>query len=402
MMKKTIRIDRRRLWLYILFTFMFEPKLFVKNNITNTIFVLGAVLCFSIILIKYILSRHKINKMFFVCILYRLSFAIQTVISHGDILMWGYMSLIIICLLMTIELYADICPDKLLTSLVDVLISILTVNLLISFIYPDGVIDGIYYIGIRTRFTEVIFAAVGLSITLDIMHNQTISTRTLICILLSIAHIIRFWIATAIIGGLVFIFCLTLLMKVNKLVKFLQVKYFLLFSLIGTVIITMSKDINLFTWFIEDVLNKSLTLSSRTLLWSNTRRIIMESPVIGHGQAINGNFVPAYYIGGYDLKQSHNQWLQTMYDGGLLTSGLFALIIYNEGKAINRCISSSKIGRPICAATIAMLIMMLAEIYSYTPYLFAILFAGYKTEKMECRQPLRNQNTARYRIRTTQ
>ena len=153
MMKKTIRIDRRRLWLYILFTFMFEPKLFVKNNITNTIFVLGAVLCFSIILIKYILSRHKINKMFFVCILYRLSFAIQTVISHGDILMWGYMSLIIICLLMTIELYADICPDKLLTSLVDVLISILTVNLLISFIYPDGVIDGIYYIGIRTRFT---------------------------------------------------------------------------------------------------------------------------------------------------------------------------------------------------------------------------------------------------------
>lgn len=90
MIKKSINKDN--LIMFFILFFCFEPKLAVKNSYFNIIYILGAILSFIVIFLKYI-KKYKASLFFYGLVLFRLSFFLQTLINHGDLLMWGYMSL---------------------------------------------------------------------------------------------------------------------------------------------------------------------------------------------------------------------------------------------------------------------------------------------------------------------
>lgn len=376
-------INKKGIWLFFLFLFMFEPKLFVKYRITNAIYIAGAVLCFLIMLHHQVMRSKKASKMLLICMAYRLSFGIQTFLSNGDILMWGYMSIIVATLCMAIDYYSTKSPRLLLSSIVYVLMIILTINLVISFIYPLGVIDEIYFIGIRTRFTDVIFVLAALTLMLDRVDQKIITTRTIYCLALCIIHIVRFWIATAVLGLFVFVISYILLLKKKYHFKVLNINFVLLTSLIASILLVMTDVIGAFSWLIEGILGKSLTLSGRTLLWEASRRYILQSPIFGHGMAIDGNFIPSFYRGANVLRQAHNQWVQIMYESGIVGTALFAWSISLSKKPTSENLFSSREGLPICASLIAFLIMMLAEIYSYNPYIYVLIFIAYFIKRFE-------------------
>lgn len=74
------------LLLYGSLIFLFEPNIFVKNNILNMLYICGIVFVFIIILLQYIRKEEKVSKIFLIFLMYRLSVFIPTIIYGGDIL----------------------------------------------------------------------------------------------------------------------------------------------------------------------------------------------------------------------------------------------------------------------------------------------------------------------------
>ena len=186
-MKLTINL--RKILLYILIIFLLEPTIFVKYNTINNIFILGAVLSFIVSIILFFQKDNiTISKMLLIVIFYRLITLILTIFNNGDIMKFGYQTMVIIALYFYAEYFHR---NKKLLDFLSIIYHIFFVYLLINIVlynlYPEGLYslrEGIHFLGIRTRFTEYIFTFIPLSY----IYYQK-KSRNKIMFLLSIHHI---------------------------------------------------------------------------------------------------------------------------------------------------------------------------------------------------------------------
>lgn len=289
--------------------------------------------------------------------------------------MWGYMSIVLVTLCMAIEIYAKYDFNFLLSSLINILTAITVINLLIVFVYPNGLIGDIYFIGIRTRFTEVILVNMVLSLTYDKIHNVKISKKSLFIIAVSIVTILKCWIATALLG-MVLVFLLVLLFLKDRHIKLLNIYFAIIICLVLNVLIVHLRILDSLDWFFTGIFGKTTSLSGRTEIWDNAFGIIFSKPIFGHGMAVDGNFIPWVWggIGEVKLWQAHNQWLQLLYDGGIVCVISFiaiTFISYSQIKCNKQAVAKSKF---LIIGIIVFYFMMIVEIYSYTPYFFVLPF----------------------------
>lgn len=364
--------------LYGVLLFCFQPKLFVKFNVLNVIYIIGLVLAFVFLFTLYGLERKKPSLMFYLIVVYRASFFIQTVLSKGDVLMWGYMSVVLMSLCLVIDYFITINARALLNAIINVLTLLLTINVILAFIYPKGIIADLQFIGIRTRLTDVIFPLVCCSLIYLFSEKKYngdwkqkfVYAKTAYILIISLITIIQFRIATAFVGIGVFIVAFFVFFKWAKLCN---VWFTILAGLLANYLVVFLNITQYFEWFISGVLGKSMTLSSRTNIWSIAIDVIRDKLLFGYGMADNGGFVYWGYTGGpLSYWQAHNQWLQLLYDGGLLTLLSFVMLIAFVGRKFKH--TDKKISSIVLACVASFMVMMITEIYSYTPYFFLIIF----------------------------
>ncbi len=372
---KTVKTSalRENIFLYLSLIFAFEPKIFVKYALLNYIFIVGIVVVFLINIYIYFKTDTKISGVFVAIIIYRLSFGITTFISRGDIEVWGYISIVLMSLYMTIDLFAHRNLKMLLNGLINVLTVILTLNLISGILFPDGIKDELFFIGIRTRFTEVVLVDIVLTLTYDKLYLKSIGKKSCFIIFLSIFTVLMFWIATAVIG----LSCFLLICLFYKKIKFNKTTFihWIVFTFILEILIVHVRVLDNLDWLLVDILHKTTSLSGRTGIWDNAFPIIFENPIFGHGMVDNGNFVPwVWGEGEIGLWQAHNQWLQLLYDGGLICVISFVAIIVVCYKKINQNKKSVIRSQFLIFGIIVFYIMMIVEIFSYTPYFFVLPF----------------------------
>lgn len=98
--------------------------------------------------------------------------------------------------------------------------------------------------------------------------------------------------------------------------KILNIKtYFLTYIALFALFVKLRIQ-NIFSWFIVDILHKTLTFSTRTVLWDKVESFIMSRPILGYGQepssTIIAKFESPYYT------HAHNTFLDVLYKGGLV------------------------------------------------------------------------------------
>lgn len=360
--------------LLIIIIFCFEPKLFVKIPYLNIIFIFGSVLSFLIIFCIYAKKQIKIPFSAWMIIVFRVSFAIQTITSKGDILMWGYMSLVLVTLALTISFYSKYDLKLLINTIVNVLFCWEICNYITIIFFPNGVIEELYFIGIRTRFTDLAFPLCVLSLVYDELTDKKISFKTVLITLITLITILQLWIVTAIIGIIILCFIYFIFKYVFKKTKLNLLLMLFLVAIIADILVVYFDFINKVP-FISEIFGKSATLSGRTEIWAIAKEIINQKIIFGYGMADNGNFVYWGYNGGtLSYWQAHNQWLQLLYDGGLMTTISFSALILFSNSGLKQ-IKNYKIKTYLVSLVFIYLIMMITEIYSYTPYFYLpILF----------------------------
>lgn len=112
----------------------------------------------------------------------------------------------------------------------------------------------------------------------------------------------------------------------------LIISYFLAF--ISVVVIRIQ---NIFSFFIVDILHKSLSLSGRTYIWDIALPSIFKNPILGHGTFVesnyfhvnfvmsNGNIMDAYW-------SAHNTFIQIAFEFGIIPIIIMIIVIYFVGK----------------------------------------------------------------------
>lgn len=371
-------------FLYIVFLFCFEPKLFAKFPLLNAFYAAGIAACFGCMALLYLSSRTKPTPIFLVLVAYRMSFGLQTFASRGDILMWGYMSLVLMTMCLAIDYYIADKGREMLAIILNILIGLLVINLILSLLWPGGIYD-MHFIGIRTRLTDVIIPVLVLALLLDYLDRRAISFRTVLCFVLSLLTFIQHEVMTAVLGvGVMMVaFFFMLAIKRRWLYRAVNVISLSGIGLAVNMLIVHIKITLKMGWFFEKVLNKSATLTDRVLLWDRAVAIVREKLLFGHGMAENGNFVPGpASLNANALWQAHNQWLQILYDGGLLTLVTFLQLIFMS----HRGLDSTCARRPraaLLAGMFSIFVMMTVEIFSYTPYFFLLIFIGYYANSLQ-------------------
>lgn len=371
----------RNIGLLLCFFALLKPSLFDLNSYVTLACRIFAVFVFAWVVYGYARDKTRLSSPLVFFVAFRVSMLIPTLLNDGDVLNWGYTTVSQVALFGLIE--REMRFDRrravdCLGVLRVLLLAYLVINCFMVFsdvgtvqrAMADGEITKWYLLGIRTRVTDCLFPALMISMVLDACRGKRIGVVTLFVLAIGLAQIVYLEVATAMVG-LVVLAVGFVAMRFSKNVRRLfSVRNILMFGMVFTTLIVVFRVQNGFSDLLGSLLGKSVTLTGRTEVWDIAFGIIAASPFFGYG--VNdgvGAFVP--WRGMY--WQSHNQWVQLLYDGGIVAVGLFVVFVLSCGHSIDRGRVSDRVASPMKAVLLAFMVMMASEIYTYNMGLFFLI-----------------------------
>lgn len=168
---------------------------------------------------------------------------------------------------------------------------------------------------------------------------------------------ITFESATTVVGIITFLIMFYLFKKKTDIYRPVLF-YFLCFALHIAIVIFRVQDI--FAYFIEQLLHRSLSMSGRTIIWDRALLSLLNKPIIGYGQSSIFTFsfarteIPA-----------HNQFLDIGIVCGIPGMIIYLIIFFLAFLKLKQY-SKSVVARVICCTLLAYMVMSITE--SPTPY----------------------------------
>lgn len=168
-----------------------------------------------------------------------------------------------------------------------------------------------------------------------------------------------------IVGSLLVIYVLLLKkikinININKLMS--------IYTIIYTQVVIFRIQETVFRGFIENTLQKNVTLTGRTLIWDFIMKIIPNSLIFGYGR----NDIIAQNAIIRDVTEAHNGLLEILLCTGIIGLFVFILILLNAFRALNK--SNSKISYILSMAIFLYFCIALTEsAFTYTKIGFWIL-----------------------------
>ena len=148
--------------------------------------------------------------------------------------------------------------------------------------------------------------------------------------------------------------------NINKLMS--------IYTIIYTQVVIFRIQETVFRGFIENTLQKNVTLTGRTLIWDFIMKIIPNSLIFGYGR----NDIIAQNAIIRDVTEAHNGLLEILLCTGIIGLFVFILILLNAFKALNK--SNSKISYILSMAIFLYFCIALTEsAFTYTKIGFWIL-----------------------------
>lgn len=206
-------------------------------------------------------------------------------------------------------------------------------------------------------------------------ETKTIDKKSVMYLVLTVLSVIIAWSGACVIGMLIMIFNVV----AYKLdFDFFTYKRSIILYIVIFLSVVVFNIFDVFSFFIEGVLGKDMTLSGRTLVWPMAIQDILKNGFIGYGINELGRLTIYKVWAGMDAISAHGYFLEWVLQSGYL--GLMCLIgmIIACGAKI-KSIKDEKITKVIVGMLFAMLIMYTTEgwIYHYFQYIiyFTIFYA---------------------------
>lgn len=361
--------------------YIFLIQAFFSNYVVNSIRVLYyPVLLLKVTVVAYLLlvywRRKQYSSFTIITFLFNLVFFVSTVINHGSLFkFFGYF-----CTSIGFTLFADINRDENFSYYEDALAAVFRINiylnLLLMVVKPNGLSGGtlrINFLGMDNLAVPVVLCGFAVMLYHDMKYKRSrwlFVTDSLVCI----TSIIMLWSGTGLIGCAVFV---AVAIGMKLIPRFINYRTTMAGVAVAFFMIVIANSVERSASLL-DFLGKDMTFTGRTYIWAATIKAILSKPLLGYGIQESEALVYNYFT--HDMRQAHNEFLQTTMHGGLIALALFLVLILIAMRRMHQQMSEEKKGwyvQFISSGVVCFLVLSLTETYGQYFMSSILLSIGY-------------------------
>lgn len=368
------------LWLFLVFLTLphLEPALLNRIPVLEMTIDVWRGVSFAIMVFWLVITRRKISLVVALAAVWQFSILVSTMMHHGEI----YKCIVTAFSMLSIMLLYDVASKEdeiFLSSQLFCFELVIYVNLLTELLYPNGMYVANsfpyapnWFLGYYNGYTKYCVPALMFAWLYKEKSGKKLRTYLLTGgILLSAILVFA--------GG----FALSLLCMIlvflffkNRTRIFNYINYWLIHIFFFFFIFVLKLQ-NLFSWLVDDLLGKMVSLLSRMDIWEQTLVYIRKSPLIGYGVQATATRVAEYHST-WKI-HAHNMLLELLYQGGFIGLGLWICIVIVAGRKLMRYgyTMESKI---ISVAFLGWCIATLVEPFT-TPFLMGMFVIAYRSNR---------------------
>lgn len=379
MLKKIDSFMCGKFFIYSVLIVFFKPLLFFYYPTINSIFNVAMMLFGIAIFIYYVLNLikgYKISSLQLAIMGYFIVLAIATIIGTHD-----YGMLLRTCgKWLSISIYSELLITKHHEKFLSILNKFILVLILLQFlsvlIFPNGILNinnvQIYFLGNENTTTMTVILGTLYTMLYSYYKNNRLSMLSIAVLLMTTVIYIITWSATAIVGLLMLYFFLFCLYKKNKkLFKVFNFRNYLIFAIVGFILLVLFQFQNLFSFFIEDILHKELTLSGRIFIWDGCIEYIKSNFLLGLG--VQEYSMRLSTIG---IFHAHCTFLNILLEGGILGLVCFLNILRVISKPMKKH-KKNEIVNIISFGLFIYLVTAIVEVYQDSQMVYIFMVLGY-------------------------
>lgn len=355
---------------------------FIGINVINDNILLSSASKMIVSIIGYLMLFENFNynknilniKLILLVMLYSFIILFSAVINNNITIGMIYTNFVYIGFI----IYINYCMKdfKNFINALNILVTLLIIYNLILAIFVKSSYMYIGYQGSQKVFVGTFESRNGISMVMipaiafilirsEYIYEKVRNKDILLCFMVLIIILLSKSSTGFIVGSLLVIYVLLLKkikinININKLMS--------IYTIIYTQVVIFRIQETVFRGFIENTLQKNVTLTGRTLIWDFIMKIIPNSLIFGYGR----NDIIAQNAIIRDVTEAHNGLLEILLCTGIIGLFVFILILLNVFKALNK--SNSKISYILSMAIFLYFCIALTEsAFTYTKIGFWIL-----------------------------
>lgn len=355
---------------------------FIGINVINDNILLSSASKMVVSIIGYLMLFENFNynknilniKLILLVMLYSFIILFSAVINNNITMGMIYTNFVYIGFI----IYINYCMKdfKNFINALNILFTLLIIYNLILAIFVQSSYMYIGYQGSQKVFVGTFESRNGISMVMipaiafilirsEYIYEKVRNKDILLCFMVLIIILLSKSSTGFIVGSLLVIYVLLLKkikinININKLMS--------IYTIIYTQVVIFRIQETVFRGFIENTLQKNVTLTGRTLIWDFIMKIIPNSLIFGYGR----NDIIAQNAIIRDVTEAHNGLLEILLCTGIIGLFVFILILLNAFRALNK--SNSKISYILSMAIFLYFCIALTEsAFTYTKIGFWIL-----------------------------
>ncbi|WP_035764673.1 O-antigen ligase family protein [Butyrivibrio sp. NC2002] len=348
LVRKENLLSNELFWVLMLFVY-FEPAYFSQLHYLDRVFDVMKVISFSIVLFLMI-KGGKYPYIFLTTLLYYAFMLSITYIKAGDVKTIGFQFVSAIGAVVTAYLMSVYIRENFISCILIVFELLIYGNCLSVLVAPHGLYrfrtitgwwtDACWLLGIRNGMTLTYIIGFYLE-WMNYHFNKKARIRFIIYMIIASFTIVRINFSSSILigagsaGGLVTCWlCILAIFVLPKNIPLLNFTNAFLLDLVFFVLLVFFRIQRMFSFFIEKLLHKTVSLSGRVHLWEKAINVIADSPIWGYG-AEYGVSMAARLKTPASVNTTQNGFLDIFYTGGIALFGLFMIMIFICAYLIN-------------------------------------------------------------------
>lgn len=382
-------INKKYILMFVLLFPLIEPAFFQTFEIVHMLYNIGKIAVFLLLFLTYIIKRKFPSKVIILMGLMLGFMMLACKFGRGNInsTLNAYLPYLVIMMWLDLYMQQDLKGTlKVFVFLLDVYAILDFISLIV---FPNGLYISrsyqatdyvCWFLGYKNPQVRFLLPYIALLLIRDNVFYKKTTKLSYIKIVFIIFITLKLKSTTGLIGAVLFL-TLNFIFgskKISKLkyyvLKVLNIKIIYILIAILAVLMIFFGIQNNFAFFIEDILHKDVDLTDRIYVWNTVIDVVKDKVVLGEGvmyAELSREVVGASH--------AHNYFLNTVYNGGIVSLVLLSIIWLITGKESNKYIDNYNV-RIVVFMSIVFLVMGLTESLTATILLYPIIILAYNSK----------------------
>ena len=337
----------------------------------DTIMDILRVISFLIVVFCY-LSSNSLSKPVLWVIAYELILFFSTILNNGNYWKLAVSCGTVIGFCMLVEMGIRKNPGVLIRAFFNSGFFLCSLNLILLLLFPNGIaqspktFERYNLLGEDNILPPILIPFMAVAVLYFEFYGKEVRIRSGMLIVFICATILITWSGTGVVGWFVFMVYLLFIYR-RKISAFFNAAFLGVMYLVSFFAIVVFRMQEYFSFIIEDVLHKNVSLTGRTQIWDYSYMLIKRSPFIGYGV-----YDSLIYLRNQYYSHAHNGILEILLEGGFAALAVYTVLFILTCKELYKFREHYTSGI-ITAGFFSVQVLLLAEGYVNQIWIFGLM-----------------------------